>query len=155
MTPTGFIADPDTVLLDLPAKSGEEAVRALHARLAAASDGIADAPRLLEELLERMRQGPVAIADQIALPHARSDAVRRLVLGVARTAEGVPFDPVHRNVRLVFLIGTPREGVTDYLKAVAALTRLLRPAAARKALMAATDEAEFRALLSGGVAAHR
>ena len=153
--PTEFIAEPDVVLLDLPARPGEEAIRALHRRLAAESDAVTDAPRFLDELLERMRIAPVCIAEDIALPHARTDAVRRLVLGVARAPEGIAFDAAHPRVQLVFLIGTPKSAVTEYLRVVAALTRLLRPPAARAALMAAADEAEFRALLSGGVAAQR
>lgn len=155
MLPTEFIVEPDVVLLDLPGGSGEEAIRALHGRLAAESEAVADAPRFLDELLERTRIAPVCIAEDIALPHARTDAVRRLVLGVARTQGGFAFDAGHPRVQLVFLIGTPKSAVTEYLRVVAALTRLLRPASARTALMAAADEAEFRALLSGGVAAQR
>lgn len=154
MTPTEFIAEPDIVCLDLMARNGAEAVRAIHRRLAFATDAVVDPPRFLAGLLDRMHEAPVAIADEIALPHART-GVRRLVLAVARTPAGVPFDSVHRNVRLVFLIGTPPGAVTEYLRVMAALTRLLRPPAARKALLAAGDEAEFRALLSGGVAAPR
>jgi len=58
-----------------------------------------------------------------------------------------------RAVRLVFLVGTPKSAVAEYLAAVAALTRLLRQPKARAALDAARDEAEFRAVLAGGVAA--
>jgi mannitol/fructose-specific phosphotransferase system IIA component (Ntr-type) len=102
-----------------------------------------------------MHAGPVCLADELALPHARTEAVSRLVLGVARVREGVAFDAQHAHVRLIFLIGTPRENVTEYLRVAAALTRLLRAPAARKALLAAKDEAEFRALLSAGAAAQR
>ena len=153
MTPTEFIAEPDVVVLDLPARSGEEAIRALHQRLAVATDAVIDPPRFLAGLLDRMHEAPVCIADEIALPHARTDAVRQLVLAVARAPQGVAFDTSHPEVKLIFLIGTPKGAVTEYLRVVAALTRLLRPAAARKALMAARDETEFRALLSGGVTA--
>jgi mannitol/fructose-specific phosphotransferase system IIA component (Ntr-type) len=150
-----FVADPDVVLLDLPAGTAEDAVRHLHAELTAKVDALTDAPRFLAELLERMKVAPVAIADDIALPHARTDAVSRLVLAVARLADGVAFDPEHPQVRLVFLIGTPRNAVTEYLRVVAALTRLLRNPAARSGLMTATDETDFRSMLASSVAASR
>ncbi len=130
-------------------------MRALHARLVWGTDAVTDPPRFLQELLDRMHGGPVCLADELALPHARSAAVKRLVLGVARARDGVAFDAQHTAVKLVFLIGTPRESVTEYLRVAAALTRLLRASAARKALMAAKDEAEFRALLSAGAATVR
>jgi mannitol/fructose-specific phosphotransferase system IIA component (Ntr-type) len=142
-------------MLDLQAESGESAVHALHGRLAAVSDAVVDAPQFLADVIARMRLSPVCIADDIALPHARTDAVSRMVLAVARTSGPVVFDPTHPGIRLVFLIGTPKSAVTEYLRVVAVLSRVLRNPATRSGLYAASDEAEFRALLSGGVAASR
>ena len=142
-------------MLELDADTGDAAVRALHGRMAAVSDGITDAPNFLRELEQRMKLAPVCIAEDIALPHARTNAVSRLVLGVARLRRPIPFDATHPAVRLVFLIGTPKDAVTGYLQAVAVLSRTLRNPATKAGLYAAMDEAEFRALLSGGVAATR
>jgi mannitol/fructose-specific phosphotransferase system IIA component (Ntr-type) len=153
--PTELIAEPDAVMLDLEAESGEAAVRVLHERLAAVSDAVLDAPNFLADLTLRMRLAPVCIADDIALPHARTHAVSRMVLAAARSRQPIPFDPLHPAVRLIFLIGTPKAAVTGYLQAVAVLSRRLRDPATRAGLYAATDEAEFRALLSGGVAARQ
>ena len=142
-------------MLDLEAETGEAAVGVLHRRLTEVSEAIADAPNFLRDVIQRMRVAPVCIADDVALPHARTDAVSRMVIGVARTKHPVPFDASHPGVRLIFLIGTPKDEVTGYLQVVARLSRLLRNPAIRTGLYSATDEAEFRALLSGGVAAHR
>lgn len=160
MSPIEFLAEPDVVALDLAASSGEEAVRTLHARLAdparaGASTVITDAAGFLTDVLGRMRLASVCLADDIALPHARTDAVSRMVLAVGRASGGVAFDPEHPAVRLVFLIGTPRRDVGEYLKVVAALSRLLRPPEVRSGLLAARDEAEFRSLLAGRPAATR
>src|SRR5687768_14504073 len=105
-------------MLELDADTGDAAVRALHERLVGVSDGITDAPNFLRELEHRMRLAPVCIAEDIALPHARTNAVTRLVLGVARMRRPIPFDATHPAVRLVFLIGTPKDAVTGYLQAV-------------------------------------
>ena len=45
--------------------------------------------------------------------------------------------------------------MTGYSRVVARLSRLLRKPVIRADVYSATDEAEFRALLSGGVAARR
>jgi mannitol/fructose-specific phosphotransferase system IIA component (Ntr-type) len=142
-------------MLDLQAETGEAAVRALFERLVGVSDAVSSAPQFLADVLARMRVAPICIADDVALPHARTDAVTRLVLAVGRATLPIAFDAAHPRVRLVFLIGTPKSAVTQYLQAVSVLSRVLRNPATRAGLYAASDEAEFRALLSGGVAASR
>ena len=51
------------------------------------------------------------------------------------------------------MVGTPRQQVEEYLRLVAAISRLLRAPGARDKLLTAKTEAEFRALLAGGVQA--
>jgi mannitol/fructose-specific phosphotransferase system IIA component (Ntr-type) len=147
-SPTTLISNPDAVMLGLRAASGEDAIREIHARLVAQPGVVRDGPRLLSDLIERGRMSSVCIADDVALPHARTSAVDRLVLGVARTDAGVPFDAEHPAIRLIFLVGTPKESVAEYLQMVAAISRLLRNPIARGALLSAPDEADFRALLA-------
>jgi mannitol/fructose-specific phosphotransferase system IIA component (Ntr-type) len=147
-SPTELIAQPDVVMLDLAASSREAALRALHGRLSAAA-GVNDPDRFLLDLLERAMVAPVCIAPDVALPHARTNSVDRIVLGVARlAAPGVGFDGEHPGVRLMFMIGTPRQQVVEYLQLVAAISRVLKTSGAREALLAAPTEAEFRAVLA-------
>ncbi len=151
--PTELIAKPDVVLLDLTANSREAALRGLHREMARLP-AVKDAERFLIDLLERTMLASVCIAAEVALPHARTTAVERIVLGVARlSAPGVGFDGEHPGVRLMFMIGTPRQQVEEYLRVVAALSRMLRTEGAREGLLAAKSEAEFRALLARGAAA--
>lgn len=142
-------------MLDLHGGTGREAVRALHQRLLFGCDAIIDPPRLLAGVLDRMVLAPVCIASDVALPHARSNSVSRMVLAVGRSDEDIAFDEEHPSVRLVFLIGTPRDAMTGYLQAVAALARVLRQPSTRAGLFAAVDVAGFRSVLSSGVAARR
>lgn len=143
------------MLLDLQAASAEAAVRGMHERLALIPNAVVDGPRFLADVLARMRLAPVCIGDDVALPHARSDAVTRLVIAVARLAQPVAFDAQHPRIQLVILIGTPKAEVSRYLQVVAALSRRLKQAGTRSGLYTARDEAEFRTLLSGGAAARR
>ena len=74
-----------------------------------------------------------------------------MVLGVARIAlPGVGFDAAHPAVRLVFMVGTPKQQVEEYLLAVAAITRVLKAEGVHAGLLAARTEAEFAALLARG-----
>lgn len=148
--PSQTLAQPDALLLDLTANSRESAIVALHAALAS-SPAVKDAPQFLHGLLERAMLAPVCIATDVALPHARTDAVARVVIGVARVAApGVGFDAEHPAVRLIFMVGTPKQQVEEYLLTVAAITRLLKTEGIRAGLLAAKTEAEFAALLARG-----
>jgi mannitol/fructose-specific phosphotransferase system IIA component (Ntr-type) len=143
-SPTEIIAAPDVVALDLIATSGDDAIRALHQRLRAATPDVKDAAQFLQDLLERAAVASVCISDEVALPHARTAAVKR-------TATPVAFDPEHPGVRLVFLIGTPKAAVAEYLQTVAALSRLLKSLGTKGALLAAANEIDFRAILARGL----
>jgi len=95
-SPTELIAAPDAVAIDLKVASGDKAIRALHQRLRAATPDVKDAAQFLKDLLERAAIASVCIAEDVALPHARTAAVNRIVLAVARTATPVAFDPSTR-----------------------------------------------------------
>ncbi|RFC51658.1 MAG: PTS system protein [Verrucomicrobia bacterium] len=137
-------------MLDLAVNSREAAICALHASLAQ-SPAVKDAPQFLHGLLERAMLAPVCIALDVALPHARTDAVERAVIGVARVAApGVGFDAEHPAVRLIFMVGTPKPQVEEYLLTVAAITRTLKAPGVHDGLLAAKSEAEFTALLARG-----
>ena len=135
-------------MTDLRVNSGEEAIRALHQRLRASTPEVRDAEQFMHDLLERAALSSVCIADDVALPHARTTAVGRIMLAVARMAGPVAFDAEHPRVRLVFLIGTPKAAVSEYLQTVAALSRMLKNVTTRAALLGAPTEAEFRAVLA-------
>jgi mannitol/fructose-specific phosphotransferase system IIA component (Ntr-type) len=146
--PIELIAEPDVVMSGLSARTPEEAIAELHAQLCLTTTAVKNPPQLLAALLERFRLASVGIAADIALPHARTDAVDRMVLGVGRSAYGVAFDALHPQVRLIFLVATPRQQVAEYLYMVAALSRLLKTEGVRGALLAARNEEELRAPLA-------
>ena len=150
-SPTELIAQPAAVLLDFTAASREAAIRTLHRHVQAAP-GVHDAARFLRDLLERAMLSSVCIAPEIAMPHARTDALGQVVFAAARlAAPGVAFDRDHPRVRLMFLFGTPRQEVDAYLQLVAALSRTLKSDGVLAGLLAAGDQDEFRGWLARGV----
>jgi len=139
-------------MLDLVVNSREASLRAVHGALAA-HPAVRDRERFLRDVLERVMLASVCIAPDIALPHARTDAVSRIVLAAARiAAPGVGFDGEHPHVRLVFLIGTPRAAVDAYLRLVARISRVMKAGDTLAHLLAAPDEKSFRAVLARAAA---
>ena len=79
-----------------------------------------------DELLARERVEPTTLGNGVAFPHARTDHVKRLVLAVGRSVSGVNFETSGETIHFIFVIGTPRRMVTEYLALVGAMARLLR-----------------------------
>ncbi len=95
------------------------------------------------ELLARERVDTTCLGNEIALPHARTEHVKKIVLAVGRSDAGVLFENSNQTVKLMFVLGTPKNNPTDYLILVGALCRLIKDEAHRAALLAAPTPDAF------------
>ena len=141
---------PDRIKLSITATRKREAIKEVANILEGAPE-IRDKERFLKEIFERESVEATAIGNGVAVPHARTDAVTDLVIAVGRSQTGVDFGSVDgKPVRLVFVMGTPRANVTNYLKILAQLSRVVRsPGCMDKAMAADTAQKivdVFRAL---------
>jgi len=101
-----------------------------------------------QELLARDRLDTTCLGNEVALPHARTEHVKKIVVAVGRSDQGILFENSNQNVRLMFVLGTPKNNPTDYLILVGALCRLIKDTAHRDALLAApTPEAFIAAVV--------
>lgn len=105
------------------------------------------------ELLARERLDTTYIGHDTAVPHARTDHVRRIVVAVGRSDTGIVFENGDKRVKLLFVIGTPKGAPGDYLQTVGALCRLVRDPAAREQLLAAESPEAFLDALAAGESA--
>ena len=65
------------------------------------------------------------------------------MLAVGRSTAGVTFENGNQNVKLMFVLGTPKNNPTDYLILVGALCRLIKDESSRAALLAAPTPEAF------------
>jgi mannitol/fructose-specific phosphotransferase system IIA component (Ntr-type) len=79
----------------------------------------------------------------ICLPHARTDAVTRMVMAVGRSLTGVNFQGCSTPVRYIFCIGVPKALANDYLRIVGLLARILKQSKTEQALRNAQTPIEF------------
>ena len=133
---------PERILLDL---QSTQRTPALHevARLLETHPDVVDFPGFYEELLARERLDTTCLGNEIALPHARTEHVKKIVIAVGRSPGGVFFENGNQNVRLLFLLGTPKSNPGDYLMLVGSLCRLIKDAPQREALFAALTPEAF------------
>src|SRR6476659_3459394 len=133
---------PDRILLKLQSTKRTTAINEV-AKLLENHPDVANFQGFYNELLARERLDTTCLGNEVALPHARTEHVKKIVLAVGRSTEGVLFESGNQNVKLMFVLGTPKNNPTDYLILVGALCRLIKDESSRTALMAAPSPEAF------------
>jgi fructose-specific phosphotransferase system IIA component len=83
--------------------------------------------KLIEALMARESLGSTAIGQGIAIPHAKSDSVTKLVAAFGLSKKGVDFDSLDGEpVNIFFLLLAPQDSAGPHLKALARIARLLK-----------------------------
>lgn len=134
----------DMICLELKATGKEEAIRELGSVIRKAKE-ITNYEMFHKDVLEREKLTTTGIGDDVAIPHARTDAVTGFVIAFGKSEKGVEFDSLDgKRARLLFLMGTPKTaGLDEYLVLLAHLTRLLKQQSFREALLKAQSPAEI------------
>ncbi|MBA3961307.1 MAG: PTS sugar transporter subunit IIA [Chthoniobacterales bacterium] len=128
--------------LDLRSTTAGEAVWEIVERLRESGD-LNEAEKFYDLVMEREQKSSTVANGGVAFPHARTNLVDRILLGIGRSKAGVTFSDSAEPVHLLFVIAVPQQMVNDYLICVGALARLLKNEDRRKALLEATTAAEF------------
>lgn len=142
------ILSPEAIDLDLRATDEKSAILAL-AELLRDNAGVLDLGKFSAEVFEREKVSPTVAGEGVAFPHARSDAVKQIVVAIGRSRAGIRFAKSAHATHFVVLIGTPREMVREYLSIVGSLARRLKESSVRENLMSATTPTEFIEALRG------
>ncbi|MEV7282809.1 fructose-specific PTS transporter subunit EIIC [Streptomyces sp. NPDC093111] len=138
----------ETVKVRLDADHKDAAIREM-AGLLARTGKVADLDGLVRTAFAREDQGTTGLGEQIAIPHAKTDAVTAPVVGFARSPEGVEWGSLDgTKARLIFMIAVPEAAAGDeHLRILALLSRKLMDAHFRERLLEAPDEAGILRLL--------
>ncbi len=134
----------ERIIMNLQAQTKEEAIREV-ANLIKDAPEVINFENFLKDIFDREALATTAIGNQTAIPHARSDNVKSFIIAFGRSKEGINFNALdNRPVKLIFLMGTPKEeGINDYLKILAHLTRLLQKETFCESLLKAKSSEEI------------
>ncbi len=127
------ILKPEHIKLDLQATQRIEGIREAASLLTTHPD-VSNYQSFYNELLARERVESTCLESGVAFPHARTDHVNNMVLAAGRSVEGIWFDNSNQKVNFLFVIGTPKRMVADYLTIVGSLARLLKDSEVRDQL---------------------
>ena len=141
------LLNPEQIKLELDQVKRCNAINEV-AQLLQTNPNVTNFAGFYEELLARERIESTCLGNEIAFPHARTDSLKGMVLAIGRSTQGVWFENSGQTVKLIFVIGTPKRMVTDYLSVVGGLARLLKDSATRESLIGAPTKDEFIAALT-------
>jgi len=138
------------IITDIKSTKKEELIRELL-------DGLINAGeiekryrnKLIEGLMARESLGSTAIGQGIAIPHAKSDCVSKLVAAFGLSKKGVDFDSLDGEPAYIFfLLVAPQDSAGPHLKALARISRLLKDKYFRDNLRSCADEKSIIKIIS-------
>ncbi len=142
------LLDPSLITLHVQSGKRTAAINEV-ARLLEGHAHVVHFQGFYNELLARERLDTTCLGNEIALPHARTEHVKQIVLAVGRSDAGVLFENSNQTVKLLFVLGTPKSNPTDYLQVVGALCKIFKEPSNREALLnAATPERFIAAVVA-------
>jgi mannitol/fructose-specific phosphotransferase system IIA component (Ntr-type) len=133
------------VILRLRSRKPANAIREIVDVLASDISGrkIDKPEAFLEQVLAREQTHPSVVENGVAFPHARTDLVDEIVIGIGRSRAGIPFGENQQRAHLIFVIGVPERLLSDYLVCVGTLARLVKDETIRSKLLDADTPHEF------------
>lgn len=133
----------ESIELDVSAASKEEIIDRLIA-LMDAGGRLKDTTGYKEGILARESLGSTAIGEGIAIPHAKSEAVREPGLAAAVVPGGVDYEAFDGSLaNLIFMIAAPAGGEDVHLEALSRLSTLLMNPGFKEALIHAGSKEAF------------
>ncbi|HET6350118.1 MAG TPA: PTS sugar transporter subunit IIA [Candidatus Krumholzibacteria bacterium] len=119
------LIQPATVVTGLASTSGDELLTTVVADLDARGL-VEDREAALHDLLARERVMSTGVGHGVAIPHAYTNGVRRLIVGLYRTREPIPFGaPDDAGVDMFFVVLGPKASRRDHIRVLARISRLI------------------------------
>jgi PTS system fructose-specific IIC component len=137
----------DTIILDLNSNTKSEVIDELVSKLSYAGK-LNDKEEYKKAILAREAQFSTGIGDGIAIPHAKTSAVKVPALCFGRSKQGIDYESLDESSAHIFFMIAASEGAhNDHLDTLARLSSLLINENFRKKLMEATTEDEVLSLI--------
>jgi len=105
--------------------------------------------RLLQAVLEREAQRTTGIGRGFAIPHAKTDAVKKIVIAFGRPAKPIDFAAIDgQPVSLIALLVSPIHATSTHIGALTCLSRLVSNGQVLDSLLFAADADEVYDIIS-------
>jgi fructose-specific phosphotransferase system IIA component len=137
------ILTPDFIFTDLEYKTKDEAIISLVKKLDA-NPYLSDITKITQEVLDREKILSTGVGNGFAIPHAKSAHINGFVLVFAKLKTPIEFQSHDgKPVDLIFLLLGKETMVTDHIKLLSKISRLMNNDEFRKKIGLATNSNEI------------
>jgi fructose-specific phosphotransferase system IIA component len=137
----------DLISFDLKGKTKNEIIEEL-VNIASRSKLVKDKDEVLKAVLEREKLVTTGVGYGVAFPHAKTKAIKGIVIAFGRSKAGIDFDAMDKKpVHLFFLIAAPEDAIGAHLNVMARLSYLMKSEKNRDILMKISSPKELLELL--------
>ena len=139
--------EENLITFNLNASTKEEVIRELVDSISN-SNMVNNAEQLYKDVIERESLVTTGVGYGVAFPHAKTKAVKGIVIAFGRSTDGIEFDAMdHKPVKLFFLIAAPEDAIGAHLNIMARLSFLMKSDENRQRLLEATSPGDVLALM--------
>ncbi len=139
--------EENLITFNLNASTKEEVIQELVDSISN-SNMVNDTELLFKDVTERESLVTTGVGYGVAFPHAKTKAVKGIVIAFGRSSEGIEFDAMdHKPVKLFFLIAAPEDAIGAHLNIMARLSFLMKSDENRQRLLEATSPGDVLALM--------
>jgi len=118
----------------LKGKTKDEVIHEL-VDLAAKSKLVKEREELYEAVIEREKLVTTGVGYGVAFPHAKTKAVKGILIAFGRSSAGVDFEAMDKKpVHLFFLIAAPEDAIGAHLNVMARLSYIMKSEKVREKL---------------------
>ncbi len=139
--------DEGLISFELKSKEKDAVIEEL-VNLASKSKLVKDKNELLKAVLEREKLVTTGVGYGVAFPHAKSKAVKGIVISFGRSDQGIDFDAMDKKlVHLFFLIAAPEDAIGSHLNVMARLSYIMKSEENREKLLKIKSPKELLEIL--------
>ncbi|OGC92433.1 MAG: hypothetical protein A2142_03950 [candidate division Zixibacteria bacterium RBG_16_48_11] len=127
--------EENLISFDLKGKSKDEIINEL-VDLTSRSKLVKDREELYKAVVEREKLVTTGVGYGVAFPHAKTKAVKGIVVAFGRSQAGVDFEAMDRKpVHLFFLIAAPQDAIGAHLNVMARLSYVMKNEQVRERML--------------------
>lgn len=135
------------IKMDLQSTDKDSVIKEMI-EIMAENEIITDKEEVIKKAMEREAKGTTGVGKGVAIPHVKSNAVKRPAVAFGRSDKGIDYGSMDdKPSHLFFLITVPEESHDDHLKLLAQLSRNLVHDDFRVSLLEAKDAEEVMSIL--------
>lgn len=138
----------DTIIIDLQSETKEAVINELSQKLAQ-SGRLNDEEGFKAAILKRESQSTTGIGEGIAIPHAKTSAVKTPSICFGKSVSGINYESLDgQPAHLFFMIAASESANSDHLETLSRLSSLLMDTHFRSRLLSATTKEEVLEIIN-------